>query len=112
MQEKLSNHNSDNEVELGNFTGRVSNFFDSFLSGIFNFIHLLYRNKWITLALIVVGIALGFLQTFTSKPKFKSEVIVAANFNSNEYLYSKVKNFGAMKAAASTPLDSILLTGI
>lgn len=112
MQEKPLNQNSDNEVELGNFTGRVSNFFDSILSGIFNFIQLLYRNKWITLSLIVIGVALGFLQTFLSKPKFKNEVIVAANFNSNEYLYSKVKNFGAMKAAASTPLDSILLTGI
>lgn len=112
MQEKPLNQNSDNEVELGNFTGRVSNFFDSFLGGIFNFIQLLYRNKWITLSLIVIGVALGFLQTFLSKPKFKNEVIVAANFNSNEYLYSKVKNFGAMKAAASTPLDSILLTGI
>ena len=33
MQEKPLNQNSDNEVELGNFTGRVSNFFDSFLSG-------------------------------------------------------------------------------
>lgn len=112
MQEKISNHNSDNEVELSNFTGRVSNFFDSFLEGIFNFIQLLYRNKWITLSLIAIGIALGILQTYTAKPKFKNEVIVAANFNSNEYLYSKIKNFGAMKAAASTPLDSILLTGI
>lgn len=112
MQEKLSNQNSDNEVELGNFTGRVSNFFESFLSGIFNFIQLLYRNKWITLSLIVIGVALGILQTFIAKPKFKNEVIVAANFNSNEYLYSKVKNFSAMKAAASTPLDSILLTGV
>lgn len=112
MQEKPLNQNSDNEVELGNFTGRVSNFFDSFLSGIFNFIQLLYRNKWITLTLILVGVALGILQTVTAKPKFKNEVIVAANFKSNEYLYSKVKNFGAMKAAASTPLDSILLTGI
>ncbi len=103
MQEKPLNQNSDNEVELGNFTGRVSNFFDSFLGGIFNFIQLLYRNKWITLSLILIGVALGFLQTFLSKPKFKNEVIVAANFNSNEYLYSKVKNFGAMKAAASNP---------
>lgn len=112
MQEKPLNQNSENEVELGNFTGRVSNFFESLLSGIFNFIQLLYRNRWISLLLIVIGIALGVLQSFIAKPTFKNEVIVATNFKSNEYLYSKVKNFSAMKAAAATPLDSILLTGI
>ena len=112
MQEKLSNHNSENEVELGNFTGRVSNFFESILNGIFNFLQLLYRNKWITLLLLILGIALGILLVLTSKPKFKNEIIVATNFKSNEYLYSKIQNFGAMKAAAATPLDSILLTGV
>ena len=112
MQEERSNQNSENEVELGNFTGRVSNFFESILNGIFNFLQLLYRNKWVTLTLLVLGVGLGFLMVLTSKPKFKNEVIVATNFKSNEYLYSKIKNFGAMKAAAATPLDSILLTGI
>jgi len=112
MQEKYSNQYSDNEVELGHFTGRVSGFFESVLNGIFNFIQLLYRNKWITLTLIVIGVALGILQTVLVKPKFKSEIIVASNFNSNEYLYSTVKNFSAMKSAAVTPKDSILLTAI
>ncbi|WLD23669.1 hypothetical protein NU10_13320 [Flavobacterium dauae] len=112
MQEKYSNQYSDNEVALGHFTGRVSGFFESVLNGIFNFIQLLYRNKWITLTLIVIGVALGILQTVLVKPKFKSEIIVASNFNSNEYLYSTVKNFSAMKSAAVTPKDSILLTAI
>src|SRR5690606_25106795 len=103
---------SENEVELGNFTNRVSGFFDSMLASFFKFIQLLYRNKWYTLTLVVVGIALGLFQIFTAKPKFKSEVIVAANYNSNEYLYTKVKNFSAMKAAAATPIDSIFLTPI
>jgi len=112
MHNETQTKHSENEVELGNFTNRVSGFFDSMLASFFKFIQLLYRNKWYTLTLVVVGIALGLFQIFTAKPKFKSEVIVAANYNSNEYLYTKVKNFSAMKAAAATPIDSIFLTPI
>lgn len=104
--------NTENEVELGNFTNRISNFFESILQSIFSFIQLLWRNKWIAFVLVILGVGLGLLQVFASNKKFKSEVFVAANFNSNEYLYTKVNNFGAMKEAASTPKDSILLGGI
>lgn len=112
MQKELPNQHSENEVELGNFTNRISGFFDSILAVFFKFIQLLYRNKWITLALIALGIGLGILSTLTSKTKFKSEIIVATNYNSNEYLYSKIKGFSAIKAAANNPKDSILFTSV
>lgn len=107
-----TNESTENEVELGNFTNRISNFFDFILQSIFSFIQLLWRNKWIAFALIVLGVTLGLIENITSNKKFKSEVFVAANFNSNEYLYTKVNNFAAMKEAASTLKDSILLGGI
>src|SRR5690606_33009300 len=112
MQKELPNQHSENEVELGNFTNRISGFFDSILAGLFKFIQLLYRNKWITLALIALGIGLGILSTLTSKRRCTSEIIVATDYTSTEHVDAKIKGCSAIKAAASNPQHSILFTSV
>ena len=112
MQQYTTNPYSDNEVELSHVTGRVSGFFNSILESFFSFFQTLIHYKWITIVLIVLGVGLSILSKVIGKPSYKNELVVAANYNSNDYLYSTLKNYRSLIANAKSPQDSLLLSKV
>ena len=113
MQDNYSNvQKSENEVEIEQVGQKISGFFNSILESIFSFFISLWKYKWITLSAIVLGLALGIVLEITKKPSYNNEVVVAANFGSNDYLYSNLKKFSTLRANADSPKDSLLLSKI
>src|SRR5690606_29350471 len=101
-----------NEVEIEQVGQKISGFFNSILESIFSFFISLWKYKWITLSAIVLGLALGIVLEITKKPSYNNEVVVAANFGSNDYLYSNLKKFSTLIATADCPIDMWLLSNI
>lgn len=112
MQNNIPNPTSENEIELQNVVGRVSGFFNSILESFFQFFQTLLRYKWLVSGIVLAGIGLGIWSEISPKPKFKNVLVVAANYNSNEYLYTSVDNFRSLVNNASSKKDSLLLSKV
>lgn len=112
QKENTNEQLSSNEVDLSNVTNRVSGFFNAILEFFFEFIQRLIRYKWISLFLIFLGVGLGIMMRFFEKPAFKNDIVVATNYNSNEYLYNTIKTYKSLVSKAKTPQDSLLLSKV
>ncbi len=89
MSGKTQN-NDNQEIDLSQVSKKIGDFFDNIATSIFEIILFFKRNIiWIGL-LLIAGIALGLYLDKTSKI-YDNQVIVAPNFGSNDYLYSKVE---------------------
>lgn len=85
---KSTQNNDNQEIDLSQISKKIGDFFEGISSRIFMMILFLKRNIiWIGI-LFILGIGLGIFMDRTSKV-YDNEVIVAPNFNSNDYLYSK-----------------------
>lgn len=112
MQDNTTKATTENEVHLREVTGRLSGFFSSILDGIFGFYQTLIRNKWTTLFLIGLGVALGIVLHLIAKPSYKNVMVVSTNYNSNEYFYNTIKNYRSLVVNAANRKDSLLLSKI
>jgi hypothetical protein len=83
-------NNLDNqEIDLSQISEKINGFFDGIRSKIYHSILYFKKNSKMIILLFVLGFGLGiFLDTTTEK--FNNELVVIPNFESTDYLYSKI----------------------
>lgn len=84
-----TNDNQDQEIDLGQISKKVGEFFEGISTKIFKGILFIKMNFILFISLFVIGIVLGFLLDSTTKV-YDNQVIVTPNFGTTEYLYSKI----------------------
>lgn len=89
MSTKVPQNNEDQEIDLVVISKKISNFFNGINTSIFRAIQFFIRNWIIVLILILTGFGLGWFLDSTQK-SYKHEIIVAPNFGSTDYVYSKI----------------------
>jgi hypothetical protein len=77
------------EIDLSQISKKMGSFFSGISTSIFNGILFVQKRLIVFIALFVIGAALGYLLDSEGKV-YKSEIIVAPNFGSVDYLYAKV----------------------
>jgi hypothetical protein len=83
--------NSDNqEIDLSQISKKIGAFFEGIATKIFNVIFFIKKNSLILSILFVLGLGIGLFLERKSK-SYTNEIIVAPNFGSNDYLYSKIE---------------------
>ncbi|KAF2336458.1 hypothetical protein [Flavobacterium daemonense] len=81
--------NTDQEIDIFQLSKSIGGFFDRINRSIFRAIQFFIRNWIAILILAVAGIALGFYLD-SNKKSFQNQVVVTPNFESVDYLYSKI----------------------
>lgn len=95
------------EIDLLTVFDRIGDFFEWMKTLLFRIIHFFVKNAVLVTVLIVLGLGLGFsLSKIISR--FEQKIIVAPNFKSTDYLYSKI-DFLASKIASK---DTLFLKSI
>lgn len=89
-----STQSEDQEIDLSHLSKKIGNLFQSFLDWIFDGILFFKRNIIIISILFVIGAGLGFYLDKSEKI-YNNQVIVIPNFESVDYLYSKVELLNA-----------------
>lgn len=77
------------EIDLNQLTQKIGKGFGNFGYFIFNSIQFLLKHALVLIILIILGLAAGFYIN-SSQNKYDHKIIVLPNFNSNDYLYSKI----------------------
>lgn len=90
MEKQNVNNQPTQEIDLVYLSRKVRESIRNFNLSLFRFFRFFYRKKIIILGLIVVGLIAGFLIDRFSPVIYKSEIVVAPNFHSTDYLYSKI----------------------
>ncbi|MBW4358923.1 hypothetical protein [Flavobacterium taihuense] len=89
MSTKVPQNNDEQEIDLLQISKKINVFFDGINRSIFRGIQFFVRNWIIVLILVVGGFGFGFFLDKTQK-QYESEIIVRPNFDSVDYLYSKI----------------------
>lgn len=90
MSTKVPQNTEDQEIDLAQISKKIGNFLDRVSTSIFKIIQFFVKN-WVTvLILIVLGFGTGFLLE-SYKKSYQHQIIVAPNFGSTDYLYSKIE---------------------
>ena len=89
MSTKVPQNLEDQEIDLAQISKKIGNFFDRVNTSIFRSIHFFMKNWVITLVLIVLGFGIGWYLDYTRK-SYSNQIIVEPNFESVDYLYSKI----------------------
>lgn len=85
----MSTNSQDQEIDLGQLSKKIGNFFQTLIDSFFDFILFLKRNIIIIAALFILGVVLGYLLDKKTKV-YDHEIVVLPNFGSVDYLYSKI----------------------
>jgi hypothetical protein len=88
MSENTPN-NQDQEIDLTVLTKKIGSFFESIRTSIFKGILFIKKNIIKLGVLFILGAVLGYFLDKNSN-SYDSEVIVAPNFGTTDYLYSKI----------------------
>lgn len=86
------NNNSSQEIDLSYISKKTSAFFDHIGYAVYRFFKFCLKNFIIILALVIVGLALGYYLDNFREQTYKHEIIVVPNFNSTSYLYNSIEN--------------------
>jgi hypothetical protein len=90
MSANLPQYNpEDQEIDLMLFFKKIGNFFQWLNTLIFKCIQFFIRKAIVMAALLIIGFGLGFYLDINQKI-YNHQVIVAPNFKSTDYLYSKI----------------------
>ena len=89
MSPNVPNNSQEQEIDLTQISKKIGNFVQDFNTFLFRCIGFFVKNVRVILILFVVGLALGLFIDQRNK-SYKSEVIVAPNFGSTDYLYAKI----------------------
>lgn len=90
MSTKVPQNTEDQEIDLAQISKKIGIFLDRVSTSIFKIIQFFVKN-WVTvLILIVLGFGTGFLLE-SYKKSYQHQIIVAPNFGSTDYLYSKIE---------------------
>lgn len=82
----------DDEIDLGLVFKAIQNFFKKIILGIIKIIRFYYRHKFVFLGLIVIGVVLGYFWENSFEKKYTNNLLVTPNFESTDYLYTKVES--------------------
>ncbi|WP_177730899.1 hypothetical protein [Flavobacterium inviolabile] len=94
MNNNPNTNPQDQDIDLSQISKKINNAFQSFLDWIFEGILFLKRNIIIIAVLFVVGAGLGYYLDKSDKV-YDNQIIVIPNFESIDYLYSKVELLNA-----------------
>lgn len=89
MSTKVPENQEDREIDLLQISKKINGFLQRINRSIFNGIQFFIRNWIIVLILIIAGFGIGLFLDANEK-SFDNEVIVTPNFDSVDYLYSKI----------------------
>ncbi|WP_396138570.1 hypothetical protein [Flavobacterium sp.] len=84
----MSTNSQDQEIDLGQISKGIQNFFQGVINSFFNFIFFLKKKIIIVSSLFVIGLALGYF--LDKNGSYTQDILVIPNFESNEYLYKKI----------------------
>lgn len=89
-----SNYNTTNsqEIDLRFLWQKFLAMLDSLGLLFFRLVRFLIKNVYIVISLAVIGLVLGYLLDRKNNTTYKHQVILALNFDSSSFLYSKIKN--------------------
>ena len=90
MSTKVPQNTEDQEIDLAQISKKIGNFFDRVSTSIFKSIQFFVKNWVNVLILILLGFGTGFLLE-SYKKSYQHQIIVAPNFGSTDYLYSKIE---------------------
>jgi hypothetical protein len=85
----MSTNSQDQEIDLGQISKGIQNFFQGVINSFFNFIFFLKKKIIIVSSLFVIGLALGYF--LDKNGSYTQDILVMPNFGSNEYLYKKIE---------------------
>ncbi|WP_339919265.1 hypothetical protein [uncultured Flavobacterium sp.] len=89
MSTNVPQNNDNQEIDLFQISKKIGNLFQELNVFIFRCIHFFIKNGIIILILLIVGFGLGYYLDKNQKD-YNHQVIVAPNFKSTDYLYSKI----------------------
>lgn len=89
MSTKVPQNNDNQDIDLVQVSKKINAFFEAINRSIFRGIQFFVRNWIIVLVLIVSGFLIGWYLD-SNKKQFENQIIVAPNFGSVDYLYSKI----------------------
>ncbi|HUH25001.1 MAG TPA: hypothetical protein VLY87_00100 [Flavobacterium sp.] len=98
-QEKTISNNisDDQEVDLKHLSNRMNGFYDNFIYSIYRLLRFLKRRWYVVIALISIGVALGFYIDSTKSSRLRHELLIVPNFGSVDYLYQKIKDYDRLE---------------
>ena len=89
MSTNLPNNQENQEIDLSMISAKINGFFDGIYSKIYRTILYFQKNAKIIITLFVIGAGLGLYLDTTSE-HYSHEIVVIPNFESTDYLYSKI----------------------
>lgn len=107
MSTTPSQHNDNQEIDLGQVSRKIGDFFEKIAQRIFVLILFLKRNLILLVVLFISGAVLGFFLDAENN-KYNNQIIVTPNFSSTDYLYSKIDLINAKNNEG----DTIFLTKV
>ena len=97
----MSANSQEQEIDLGQLSKKIGGYFQKIIDSIFDFILFIKRNIIIIALLFILGVVLGYILDKKTKV-YDHELVVLPNFNSVDYLYSKIKLINAKKIENDT----------
>jgi hypothetical protein len=94
MTDQNSQQNSD-EIDLSVLFDKIKSLFKSILIGIVQIFQFFWTHKIRLFIVLVIGIGLQYVFSTQVDKIYVNEYLIRTNFNSTEYLYSKVKAINA-----------------
>lgn len=95
MNNQLENKSNSEEINLEHLLDKTGEFIKRIVKLFFLIISFFQKYIIVSIILIIVGVAYGFYKDKKSKKLYVNEVIVIPNFESVDYLYSKVDFFNS-----------------
>ncbi|MFE3868379.1 hypothetical protein ACFX5E_09880 [Flavobacterium sp. LS2P90] len=90
MIANLPQHNTeDQEIDLTQISKKIKSFFERINTLLFKCIRFFMKNAIIIAILLIVGVGLGMFLDENQK-RYDHQIIVAPNFKSTDYLYSRI----------------------
>jgi hypothetical protein len=89
MSTKVPQNSSNQEIDIFQLSRSIGSFFDRINRSVFKAIQFFIRNWILVLVLVVLGVVLGFYLD-SNKKSYNNQVVVTPNFESVDYLYTKI----------------------
>ncbi|MDI5948467.1 hypothetical protein [Flavobacterium yafengii] len=90
MNKNQPNNQEDQEIDLMQISRKIGRLFEWINTFLFKCIQFFVKNAIVILILLVIGVGLGFYLDVTKKT-YDHQIIVTPNFESTDYLYSKIE---------------------
>lgn len=91
----MAQQNSSEEVDLGYLFKKMGNLFKKFVKLIFLVLAFFVKYIVAVVILIIIGVGIGYYLDHNKEEVYNNEVIVIPNFESVDYLYSKINSIEA-----------------